>query len=488
MFKEHLLDELDHSIRQGNLRRVVSALSRVRAAKVDPSQKLRLANLCRRAGLIPLGLRLLEPLVIPIHKNTCSPTPKERAEYGVLLHRSGAIECAMNELFKCDKTAAPEANLYLAFCYFSRWDHRGALAPLKEYLATPLNSYDRTVGLVNLTAAYVELRMNEQADECFAELDSILKSKGHLRLRGNTLELRAQKYMAEGQYDLAEKSLNEAAELFVKNDNRDHIWVKKWQAVLAANRTGDPQSLEDFRAYALARRDWESVRDTDFHIIKLRFDQHTFEKLIFGSPYRAYRERVANRIGKSISKESLLIGEAAGSFHLNLIAGTLTAPNTVLKLTPNILCLLTALLSDLYRPASTGHLFSKLYPGEYFSYPSSPARVHQLVYRTRKFFENLGADAKIVQKSDTYKLIFGPGIAITIPLHSPKKDPKTNYLDLLKKRLGEKSIFKAHDAARALDLHPSSTTRFLAWGTTGGHLAKVGKGPATHYRINKTGE
>jgi hypothetical protein len=51
---------------------------------------------------------------------------------------------------------------------------------------------------------------------------------------------------------------------------------------------------------------------------------------------------------------------------------------------PLLVRLLESLATDLYRPHRLPHLFSNLYPGEFFNPHSAPLKIHQLIHRLRQ--------------------------------------------------------------------------------------------------------
>src|SRR4051812_14535658 len=58
-----LLNECEAAIRKGHTREVASRLKGLSTHEVPRELRLPLANLCRRAGVIPLSGKLLSPLV-----------------------------------------------------------------------------------------------------------------------------------------------------------------------------------------------------------------------------------------------------------------------------------------------------------------------------------------------------------------------------------------------------------------------------------------
>jgi hypothetical protein len=132
---ELLISECDADIRAGRSAQAAKRLQQLNSVRVPREFRLPLANICRRAGLLNLGMRLLTPIVHPERaKAGVQATSAEMAEYGVLLHRLGATREALQTLDKADPRQVPDALLFRSFCHFSEWEFSGATKALEEYL------------------------------------------------------------------------------------------------------------------------------------------------------------------------------------------------------------------------------------------------------------------------------------------------------------------------------------------------------------------
>jgi tetratricopeptide (TPR) repeat protein len=370
-----VIQRYEDMIRAGRLQAVAQELERLNSAQVAQTERLPLAAICRRAGLIPTGLRLLKPLVFPDRKVfRADASAAEIAEYAALILRAGAVEQALWMLARVDTSAAPEARLYRAFCLFRTWDYEAAVPELEAYLKSGVSDYQALVGKVNLAASLTAMSRLPEAEALLAELAATTRAGKHFRLGANVYELRAQVQIQRGRFALARRDLERAARALGANSPRDIFFVNKWTAVIEGLKDGNETALTDFRAHALATRNWESVREADRYLLQVRFDEERFHHLLFGTPYAGYRRWLCDEFGR----------EAAASEYVLRSPGPLSIDASALPRAAQIL------VRDFYRPAAVGSMFGELFPGEYFDVDSSPHRVHQAIHRARHGLRGTG--------------------------------------------------------------------------------------------------
>jgi hypothetical protein len=190
---ELIVSHCDQEIRAGRTAQAAKELQQLNTAKVPREWRLPLANLCRRAGLLNTGMRLLTPVVHPERTKTGDTASNaELAEYGVLLHRIGATREALHTLEKVNTIEVPDALLYRSFCHFSEWEYEGATKALEAYTTQTSSGYMNFVARVNLASAYVGGERFEQALDLLARNIEEARANSYSRLQGNCHELRAQ--------------------------------------------------------------------------------------------------------------------------------------------------------------------------------------------------------------------------------------------------------------------------------------------------------
>ena len=479
---ERMLEESEEAVRAGLGSIVAKRLSGLNTAKIPRQLRLRFANLCRRAGLVPLGMKVLTPVVRPDRPREADPaTAAEQSEYAMLLQRTGATREALQTLSKVDTAKAPEALLYQAFCHFSRWSEEDAIPLLERYLASPLSSYWSLVGRVNLASAYLGTRRYQEAMEL---LDSNLKSaaeNNYVKMQANCLELRAQANVKLGEISKARADLDLAAKLLASIETPDQLYARKWIAILDSLEQKDSDSLLGFRASAVEKREWESVRDADRYLLVLEFEQDRFDHLAFGTPYESFRRYLSNEFPTALPSLRYHYGTKRGPT-LVVATGELDGRPTFNpgKKTHQ---LIDVLLKDLYRPVPLGALFSELFPGDHFDIFSSPDRIHQVLRRARRQIEELELPIAIVEDRGVYSLeLEGPFTFALDFLRGKPEGPSVEFDKLAKiYQIGE--YFGAREAREALGIPRTSFQRLIAWGLESGKLEKSGDRNATLYRV-----
>ena len=475
--QEKLIKSCEEDIRAGRTREARDRLASLNAARVPRRHRLALANLCRRAGLVHMGLRLLSPVVYPHRKNPESPaTSPELAEYSALLTRAGALREAAEVLDRADPSLAPEAHLFRSYIAFSRWDFAAAAASL-EKLAPSEDPYAQLIGRVNLAYAYIGARRHEEArgllDQCVSEAERM----GADRLRANGLELLTRLHFQLGDLNEARASLERSQAL--AKGGASELWLaRKWTAALQAMSAGDVKQLLDFKQAALEAKDWENAREADRLALRVTFDQARFRHLVFGTRFEAYRAELFGDFGR-LAKDDVTYSLGEGKIRFDLAAGTFGNKN-VFGDQNKCLQLLACLMCDFYGPIGIGEVFGELFSGERFNPLTSPHRVHQLVYRTRGLLENAKVPLAIeIVDSGSYRVRIGAGLTVSVPLEARAAESYHVYHDYsarLAASFAEGEVFSLADARERLEISRTTFFRFSKWAFEHGLLEKLEDG------------
>jgi tetratricopeptide (TPR) repeat protein len=479
-----LLDECERLIRSGQIEQVHKNLSGVQPAKIPRELRLPAANICRRTGLITLGLKLLGPLIQTDKQGWRSEASSpELAEYAVLLHRSGAIQEALWVLGKVDPAQCPEVFLYQAFCLFGIWEYERAVISLEKFLRSPINAYQTLVGKVNLSAAMVALERRDEADEIIASILPNAKSGGFGRLHGNCLELRAQIHFQRGHFDQALGDLREASGAISAGRSIDHFLVRKWATIIDAMKSRNASPLITFRSEAISRGDWECVREMDRFALKIQFEQNRFDHLIFGTPFTPYREMIEyENPDYRASSEAFLIGDSSQTV-LDLYKGKLKSSRRKgIEATQSVHRVIDALTRDFYRPLAIGGMFAELFEGEHFNVDSSIHRVHQSVYRTRQWIEENELPLVLLEQNGEYSLEVKRGFGILVPLERRRFQAETLRLEILRENYSTRD-FVPREARMLLGISSTSLKALITSGLEAGTLLRSGAGRSTRYRF-----
>ena len=478
-----LLKDCETDLRAGRTQSVAKRLGRLNTSKIPREMRLPLANVCRRAGLVSVGMKILSAAVRPKRGGEMA-TSGELAEYAVLLHRSGANNEALATLARVDTSKVPEALLYRAFCNFQDWEFDQAIVALGGYLEAPLAPYPRFVGQVNLAAAHVWAQNWDKALELLGANIATAKESSYFRLQANCHELRAQVHLSQNRMGEARVDLEEANKLFVANSaGLDQLFVKKWTAIVSSLESGRLEKIEDFRTEALTRQNWESVRDVDFWALRVQFEEDRFEHLLFGTPFPNYRARVCEEFGREPERSHYVFG-AESAPCLDLASGCLVGTGREL-LSPGKKGhqALEALLRDFYRPLRLGSLFAELFPGEHFDIFSSPDRVHQILRRTRRALEENDIPVVIEEIKGSYKVRIEGNFSFLVPWD--RRPVEGHHVDFARLQaeypVGQR--FSAKEARLRLGMPKSTFQLLTSWAVEHGKLEMSGPKNAARYRV-----
>ncbi len=465
--------------------RISQAANRLRAVIVNdiPRPLARtFANLFRRAQLETFSLRLLTPIVRT--NNLHQPaTPEEIAEHAAALQEIGAVQEAVDLLQPLDPAQAPDSLLFLSFCHFQRWEYAQAVPLLRRYIESATDDYSRMVGMMNLAAAYAVEHDFFPSLNLSQKILEHAQAEGRLNLKTKVHELRAQIYIAQNKYSEAREELRFARQPFAGKIAKpnDLFFVRKWEAVLDSFESQTTHAIAAFRLEAEERKDWESLREADYLSLKIQFDNEKFQHLMFGTPFASYRERVLKGLGQKWEQDHFVFGpQAAPSFVLLTAEFENLQAEAPSKMVHQVLA---TLLRDFYKPWSIGALFCELFPGEYFDIFSSPNRVHQLLWRLRKWTETNSLPAQLHENSGNYSLKMSAAFSFKVPREGMRVDENVLQLRQLQSKFKDKPSFTPREAQACLNISASSFKRLAQWGLKAQKLRREGASRATIYKL-----
>jgi tetratricopeptide (TPR) repeat protein len=418
---------LDEEIRSGRARLARPIL--VEWLKTDAHRllnrpaRVEAGSLCRRLGLFSWSVRLLNPWVRPKARAQATlALPEEIAEYAASLSFLGADREALTLLREVDMNKTPQALLFAAFAHFSRWEYQQAIPYLEKYVRHPsLTDYARTIGQVNLAATLI---FCERWEEVRALLDLLIentRSKNYSLLLGTSLMISAQHWIGVEDFERAGKDLAQASALSESIDGMDLLLIEKWRAILklAGNKMtksgpgGHEEmcaiaSLKNIQAKAMELREWETVRDCDFHLARYTRDLKLGRHLYFGTPFDAYQARLIDKMAMKKPDPSerfeWQIGSRGNVFLIDAVSGESSARNTSLKFGQVPQRLFALLVSDYYRPHRIATLHADLFPDRHYHPLHSPVVLRQVILRLRKWLSENKIPLQIEENQSTYRL------------------------------------------------------------------------------------
>lgn len=480
-----LVGDLEHLVRRGEGQKVQAILKSLQARRIPRSDALAIANLARRTGQFSFALNVLRPIVRPDRYAPEKPSQPEQIEYAAILCKIGAIGEALDLLAAVDSTQHPEALLITAACHYAHWHYSAGVPLLKRYIESAgITPYQRLVGGLNLAAGLVHEEATPEASELLSILLNETRSSEYDLLHGNTLEILAQLEINRGDFAAAERFLLEANTLLVRTGSVGQLWIKKWRTIATSLQTGavGPDFL---KAKAGARQSyhWETVRDLSFYEALIKRDEHKLKKVFFGTPYEPYRRKILQKTSSWFSPEShyFFSSDSQPPQHvLDVSSGRGDNWQQVLPFSHASHRLLIILAGDFFRPASVGAIFSRLFPGEYFSPRSSRARIHQAVLRLRKILAAHHFDLSVQEVRGAYFCQTGAEFGLRVSRQPVPIDPLELQFQYLASQLPDR--FTARDVSSLLGSSVSTGSRLLRWALSQRRIQLVGSGPATKYQ------
>lgn len=473
-----LVNKCDENIRAGKPHEARRRLARLNPQSVPRAWRLPLAKICRRAGALSLGLKLLVKIVWPQSKLDLPATGAERAEYAALLQRSGALGEALSILKEVDGGEVPEALLFRSFIHFARWEFGDAVPLLQNYLETDLNDHARSVGFLNLAFALVESRRHDEA----LEILNGWRGFGSGQMQSNGLALKGQLYLQQGDYAAARKEIDRALESVANASTNDQFFALKNRLILDGLENGDATAFARLREVATQNRAWESVREADFYALKFNFDERLFLHLYCGSPYPRFRDILRSEFGSPTS--SVYMMGAAPFMDLD------TGRTNLKELVPagrKSHQLIAALLRDFYRPKRVGGIFSELFADEHFNPSSSVHRVHQLISRTRLWFEEARIPVGLHEDKGFYSIKIEGAFGFAVPLERTEVSLTDLQIEKLCSSFGAET-FTARDAVQRLSISQASAYRLISTALSLGRIEQMQPfARASRYRISSAG-
>lgn len=481
-----LIQSLETRIRKGFISSVQKDLQDLNIREIPREHVISLANLARRVGLINKTLSFLNKIVRPENTFQTPATPREKAEYAVALQKMGAIKEAMDLLNEVNKEHLPEKLLYMSFCLFAQWNYKEALPLLREYVESDgLSEYMKTVGQVNLAAALVIAKENDEADGLLKSLEEHALGNQLNFLYGNIMELSAQLSVNQNNMNKAREYLNSALKQFKDFDSPDSLFVHKWLAIVECLEENTiTNSLQKVIAKASSYGHWETLRHCDLIIATITGQRDQLEKVYFGTPHKAYRLKILNEVSPPWSPPEHYTysgGFKNPSRTFDLELGnekdlSLNIPNGQL-----IHQLMILLCSDLYKPTSLGRLHSYLFDSEYFNPFTSPDRIYQLMKRLKSWLGENNIPVKVKSGSGGYTIELQSAYGFVIPKAPLPYEPTALGVRKLQRLAGRE--FSGKEARQKSGLKLSTMTRLLNAALEEGLIEKVGNGPKTRYKI-----
>lgn len=488
------LQSIDELIRQSDLPAARHALRKLSPSSLPRAHLATVANLMRRTGLIEKGLRLLNDIVRSDSKLIVA-TAEEKIEYAMLLVRVGAIHEARDLLASVSSEVYPEVLLYQTFTMTPEWRYAETIPLLEKYIQRVSDRPNQLlIAKVNLIAAQIFCRHYEGLEALFKEAIASAQKHRYSFLLGSLYELAAQYEIARERYDVAEENLSKAQSILGATGSQESFYVFKWRTLIRVlkkpNRPEVESEISFLRKKALSLNDFESVRDCDFHLLRIKGSQRLFDYLLCGSPSPAYRERLKETFPQfkipTASYAWQLSGEPATSRRHIIVKTARTGDGksfTEAGQAPHKLLIL--LTRDFYRPQRLIQLSTEIFEGEYTHPIHTPSKMHQILARLRADLKKAKLPLRIISKDQTLRLEGIRNCTIIKDWTVDSAPVDSVFLHLTQLESMGSGPFAAKDAARIWDCSVSTASRRLAQACEMGRCRQFGKGRFTRFQLSQ---
>ncbi len=482
-----ILQKLHLDTQQGFRSSVLFELNKINRSQIDIEQATAFSELAYRNNDFYLALKFLYRFFrsekdydskLIIESNSLSAYAAALAGIG-----------ANNEAKIIFKTLNADVNSLLnyAFLLFSEWDYENSIPLITKFIKSQKDEYKILVGRLNLVAAHIangdlnegELLLNDLQNDLFKNPNAFI-------LTGNSFEIKSQIHLLNRQYKEARLSLTYATKYLDQGGSRYKLYVEKWKAVLDLEMNPKSESnlskLNSIRCQALDLKNWETVRDCDFHLARILNNEELLQRILIGTPYSGYKKRIKKIYGIIEDPKIPLIykpGFQNESSYLEKIDLDFSNIPRLLVQRPTSYKLLQILCRDIYKPPRMGTVFHSLYPKEYFNPFSSPARVRNSIKRFNNSMRSLSLDFKIKINSSH------------IQLHSESRNnirftqvSLQNSFFKIKDQFQHRH-FNAKSISKLLNVSKPTALKLILWGIDKSIIKKYGSGPNIYYRFKK---
>lgn len=487
---EHVISECDERIRKGLIPQAIQMLQQLELNKISDPLRARVANLYRRVHLVHNGLTVLRPIVRPSRLSRRKiPTVQDISEYALLLEKIGAVPEALYLLSSFKTMNDPELLFAKAACHIHQWNYEEAELLLKECASNTSDPYRRLIAKVNWVAALVELQNYDQALSTLEECIQETQLQNYQRLNANCLEISAQINIGLKQYKKARQDLEISTQILGIAPTLEPLHIRKWISLIDALEKKSTEPLEVFKQAALNANNLSSVRDTELNILKIVRNEEKLDFLFAGTPLPGFRRHIERELGHKIQKTQFMIPFGKVDEHsakIDLLTSEFELKNHVLDLCPGRVTfkLFETLLKDFYGVSSVGSLFSYLFPEEYYNTKTSPERVRQVIYRTRKWLKENELPFSIVEIDSCYRIVVEKPVFVKISTQTSQSDPLFSLFTRLMTVFGDHS-FSAKEAQEKMKLSYGSWHRFCSWAVEQGYLVSFKEERKTLYKMSQ---
>ncbi|MCB0422862.1 MAG: hypothetical protein KDD61_17815 [Bdellovibrionales bacterium] len=490
----------DQQIRKGNSIEVKKELQTVDYHRLKKHEIHQFANLCRRTGLIDLGLLSLRKHIFLKSGFNIDAKFELINAYCQLLLKIGAADLTIKIMNDVKLRSRHYDPLTMAYSSMALWRMDDAQFYLKEQLSQgSMDLYQTTLTQLNLAGVLRFLGKSKDSLKILFEVrETCIKNDWNL-LKGNANELMGLNYF---DLDVPEKSIShlKAAEKLLSSSNSRYInYVNIWESLLKLRKAPfDSEALETIgrvRKKAHELKLQHNLRTIDLQVALIQKNNKSLIEVLINSPYKDFRSRYWP---KEFDQPDELgpfkvFGSNEAKFNLFLKNGLLSDPlENKYTLSPTLFRLTRSLFCDSYRPLQLGQVFCEIYPGEYFNPEVSPRRIYVAVQRLRTWWQNYDETMLLQFQRKTLSLSRAQSKTSNVAvLVDPDYTIGSNArgLDLIYQRRldqlrsGEKNEWSFMEVSQRLNVSKRSIKYFLKKSIESNDIEKIKMGRRSIYKL-----
>lgn len=499
------LELVDQWISKGDLRKANRFLGSHFKAPSEIPHDLRL-DFLYRAWLAECHreiFTLLFPVFNPGLKKEAfvADTSRSRQIYGSALLSLSASQEALRILRSIPSgEVSPSIANSIASAYLGRWDFKSSQQWIEKALARAPELRQDEILLAQIHSGVNRLLGGDSPEEARGYFDLVISRTApdrfaHLGL--NALFWKVVSFVYENNLRAASKTIEERAKWIGLGAENERPLDQNLLRALVALRKGSTAPIR-----AVQRKFYFRNRICEYWIALFTNNAEVWRRVYVGSPYPAFKAQVLDR-GITIPDEVFIKIKSANQS---------SAPTYVLDLVDfedsgsAFHRLLLIFFSDLYRDRRITEIHELLFQTKNYHPVSGPTRVHQIIFRFRRYLKVKKIPLKLESKGELFGLEALSGLRIRMPtnalslvldhaseeqriVQSSKRGNRALVRDklwfsLICETYGAKS-FSAKEVAEKFSVAPRTMRNFLLEWTRQGRLETVFAGKFTQYRVKK---
>lgn len=486
------LSEIEKHVVEGQHENAKGIIQKLNFRKIPRAHAAGLAELAWRISQPLWTLKILDRILFPENELTKDATDREKLIYATALGNLGAVNEAIQIFDSINSQREPEVLLRKALAHFRQWDYPKAIPHLEQFLKTDgLAPYRKLIGKVNLAAALIADFRFADAQTWLDEIQTECRENQYRLLLGNYFELQGQVFFFQNEHQKALSCFEESIRLLENQGGEFSLYSEKWKAISQAFLKNDARSLSEIRKIklkALSMGQWETSRDCDLFEAVLTEDQELAEKVILGTPFSFYRERVRRLTKDGVARRTQfnwLLGSLQSSAQIFVFDPyEMQRGKKSLHGNPQLLALFEALTVDFYRPSHIGLLFQRIYRNEKFNPFNSPQRVLRLIKRLDLWFQDQGVPLQVSMKKSEFSILGRDESPVQIRVRRKQGLSKKEGQNFHLQQFFKDRTFTVKDVSRHMNLSRATAQNVLKKACEEGLVLRSGAGRATNYVLS----